>query len=129
MAKSVSSEEMKGLPEVTQAALFGLCPRCHKRTLFDTPASVAYRCEACGLEFGQFERGSRAASIVTFAVAAMLMGAVLLIDEWLRFPMWLMGLIVVPLTIATTLAALRFLKTVLLMARYQRSLETKDMDQ
>ena len=59
----------------------------------------------------------------------MLMGAVLLIDEWLRFPMWLMGLIVVPMTIATTLAALRFFKTVLLMARYQRSLETKDMDQ
>ena len=126
MAKSVSSEEMKGLPGVTQAALFGLCPRCHKRTLFDTPASVAYRCKACGLEFGQFERGSRAASIVTFAVAAMLMGAVLLIDEWLRFPMWL---IVVPMTITTTLAALRFFKTVLLMARYQRSLETKDMDQ
>ena len=126
MAKSVSSEEMKGLPGVTQAALFGLCPRCHKRTLFDTPASVAYRCKACGLEFGQFERGSRAASIVTFAVAAMLMGAVLLIDEWLLFPMWL---IVVPMTIATTLAALRFFKTVLLMARYQRSLETKDMDQ
>ena len=126
MAKSVSSEEMKGLPGVTQAALFGLCPRCHKRTLFDTPASVAYRCKACGLEFGQFERRSRAASIVTFAVAAMLMGAVLLIDEWLRFPMWL---IVVPMTIATTLAALRFFKTVLLMARYQRSLETKDMDQ
>lgn len=126
MAKSVSSEEMKGLPGVTQAALFGLCPRCHKRTLFDTPASVAYRCKACGLEFGQFEGGGRAASIVTFAVAAMLMGAVLLIDEWLRFPMWL---IVVPMTIATTLAALRFFKTVLLMARYQRSLETKDMDQ
>lgn len=126
MAKSVSSEEMKGLPGVTPAALFGLCPRCHKRTLFDTPARVAYRCKACGLEFGQFERGSRAASIVTFAVAAMLMGAVLLIDEWLRFPMWL---IVVPMTIATTLAALRFFKTVLLMARYQRSLETKDMDQ
>ena len=62
-------------------------------------------------------------------VAAMLMGAVLLIDEWLRFPMWLMGLIVVPLTIATVLAALRFFKTVLLMASYQRSLETKDMDQ
>ena len=114
---------------VVKAALFGLCPRCHERTLFDAPASVAYRCKACGLEFAQFERGSRAASLVTFAVAAMLIGAVLLIDEWLRLPIWLMGLIVVPLTIATVLIALRFFKTVLLMARYQRSLETKDMDQ
>ncbi|NNF94052.1 MAG: DUF983 domain-containing protein [Altererythrobacter sp.] len=111
---------------VVKAALFGLCPRCHERTLFDAPASVAYRCKACGLEFAQFERGSRAASLVTFAVAAMLIGAVLLIDEWLRLPIWLMGLIVVPLTIATVLIALRFFKTVLLMARYQRSEEQKD---
>ncbi|NNE48628.1 MAG: DUF983 domain-containing protein [Altererythrobacter sp.] len=111
---------------VVKAALFGLCPRCHERKLFDAPASVAYRCKACGLEFAQFERGSRAASLVTFAVAAMLIGAVLLIDEWLRLPIWLMGLIVVPLTIATVLIALRFFKTVLLMARYQRSEEQKD---
>ena len=111
---------------VVKAALFGLCPCCHERTLFDAPASVAYRCKACELEFAQFERGSRAASLVTFAVAAMLIGAVLLIDEWLRLPVWLMGLIVVPLTIATVLIALRFFKTVLLMARYQRSEEQKD---
>nr|WP_298896850.1 DUF983 domain-containing protein [uncultured Altererythrobacter sp.] len=111
---------------MVKAALFGLCPRCHERTLFDAPASVAYRCKACGLEFAQFERGSRAASLVTFAVAAMLIGAVLLIDEWLRLPIWLMGLIVVPLTIATVLIALRFFKTVLLMARYQRSEEQRD---
>lgn len=111
---------------VVKAALFGLCPRCHERTLFDAPASVAYRCKACGLEFAQLERGSRAASLVTFAVAAMLIAAVLLIDEWLRLPIWLMGLIVIPLTIATVLAALRFFKTVLLMARYHRSQKQKD---
>uniref|UniRef100_UPI003448F24C DUF983 domain-containing protein n=1 Tax=uncultured Altererythrobacter sp. TaxID=500840 RepID=UPI003448F24C len=121
-----ATPDQRSESSVVKAALFGLCPRCHERTLFDAPASVAYRCKACGLEFAQFERGSRAASLVTFAVAAMLIGAVLLIDEWLRLPIWLMGLIVVPLTIATVLIALRFFKTVLLMARYQRSEEQRD---
>ena len=128
MAESASSEQTKGLPGVTQAALFGLCPRCHARTLFDALASVAHRCGQCGLAFSELERGSRASTLVTFAVAAILITVVLLVDEWLRLPIWLMGLIFVPLTIAATLGALRFFKTLLLMARYERSLEKKDAE-
>ena len=66
MPKSASSEEKKGLPGVTQAALFGLCPRCHGRTLFDAPASIAYRCKACGLEFARqlMARGEAWKSVV-----------------------------------------------------------------
>lgn len=126
MHKGARSQITKGLPGVTQAALFGLCPRCQTKSLFDAPASVAYRCVACGLEFAQLERGSRAASLVTFAVAAAMIALVLLIDQWLRPPIWLMGLIFVPLTIVIVLVALRFFKTLLLMARYERRLEKKD---
>ena len=128
MPQDASPDITKGLPGVTQAALFGLCPRCRAKTLFDAPASVAYRCRACGLDFADYERGSRAASLVTFAVAALLIALVLLIDQWLRLPLWLMGLIFVPLTIATVLGALRFFKTALLMARYERSLEKRDIE-
>ena len=67
-------------------------------------------------------------TLVTFAVAAILITLALLVDEWLRLPIWLMGLILVPLTIAATLGALRFFKTLLLMARYERSLEKKDAE-
>lgn len=129
MPKSASSEEKKGLPGVTQAALFGLCPRCHGRTLFDAPASIAYRCKACGLEFAQFERGSRASSLITFAVAAVMITVALVADSSFQLPFWLMGSAAVVVTIATTLLALRFFKTMLLMARYERSLEQKDHEQ
>ena len=125
MSKSVSSEEKKGLPGLSQAALFGLCLQCHAKTLFDAPASIAYRCRACGLEFAKLERGSRAGSLVTFAIAALLIGSAFAIDSWLRAPLWVMAVIFVPLTFATTLAGLRFFKTLLLTASYERSLEQK----
>ena len=129
MSKGASSEKTKGLPGVTQAALFGLCPRCHAKTLFDAPASVAFRCSECGLELAQLERGNRAATLVTFLVAAVMIGLALSIDEWLRPPMWVMALVFVPMTIAIVLGAIRFFKTLLLMARYERSLEQKEQSQ
>ena len=129
MPKSVSSDHTKGLPGLTQAALFGLCPRCHERTLFDAPASVAFRCSECGLEFAQLERGSRAATLVTFIIAAVLIGLALLVDEWLRPPLWVMAMVFVPLTIAFVLGAIRLFKTLLLMARYERSQEQKEQSQ
>lgn len=128
MPESASSEQTKGLPGVTQAALFGLCPRCHERTLFDAPASIAFRCSNCGLQFAQLERGSRAATLVTFIVAAVLIGLALLVDEWLRPPLWLMAAIFVPLTIGAVLGAIRFFKALLLMARYEHSQEQKDIE-
>ncbi|RGP40111.1 Cytochrome-c oxidase [Altererythrobacter insulae] len=129
MPESVSSDHTKGLPGLTQAALFGLCPRCHERTLFDAPASVACRCSECGLEFAQLERGSRAATLVTFIVAAVLIGLALLVDEWLRPPLWAMAMVFVPLTITLVLGAIRLFKTLLLMARYERSQEQKEQSQ
>lgn len=122
---------MSGTPEqrpefsVAKAAFLGLCPKCHAKTLFDAPANIAYRCKACGLEFAQLERGGRAGSLVTFAIAALLIMLALALDSWLRAPLWVMAVIFIPLTFATTLAGLRFFKTLLLTASYERSLEQK----
>ena len=129
MSEGASSEKTKGLPGVTQAALFGLCPKCHAKTLFDAPASVAFRCAECGLELAQLERGNRATTLVTFLVAAVLIGLALVVDEWLRPPLWVMALVFVPLTIAIVLGAIRFFKTLLLMARYERGQEQKEQSQ
>ena len=72
------------------------------------------------------ERGGRAGSLVTFVIATLLIGSAFAIDSWLRAPLWAMAAIFVPLTFATVLAALRFFKTLLLTASYERSLEQKD---
>ena len=87
---------------------------------------MAFRCSECGLDFAQLERGSRAATLVTFIVAALLIGLALLVDEWLRPPLWVMALVFVPLTITLVLGAIRLFKTLLLMARYERSQEQKE---
>lgn len=120
-----ATPEQRPESSVAKAALLGLCPQCHARTLFDAPANIAYRCRACGLEFAQLERGGRAGSLVTFAIAALLITVALALDSWFSPPLWMLAVVFIPLTIATTLAALRFFKTLLLMASYERRLEQK----
>lgn len=110
----------KGQPGITQAALFGLCPCCGHRGLWDGAANLADRCTACGQEFAEFEPKGRGLYLVVLPVTVLLILAALKLDEAVQLPVWVLvplwG-VVVPLTV---IAALRFAKTVLLMARLQK---------
>ncbi|MFM6831247.1 MAG: DUF983 domain-containing protein [Novosphingobium sp.] len=110
----------KGQPGITQAALFGLCPRCGAKGLWDGPANVAARCDACGLDFARFEPKGRGLYLVVLPVTILLILAALKLDEAVQLPVW----VLVPLWgIAVPLAvigALRLAKTVVLRARLER---------
>ncbi len=109
----------KGQSGVIRAALFGLCPRCGARTLFDAPGQIAPECGACGLELAPLAHGGRLAGLVTMILAALLMTAAVLIDEALRPPIWLQALIWAPLTVAVVLGALRLFKTAFVYQAYE----------
>ncbi|WP_232332950.1 DUF983 domain-containing protein [Novosphingobium aquimarinum] len=115
-----TDQNSKGQPGFARAALFGLCPRCGARTLFDGVASFAPRCRACGLDFAQFNVGDGPAAFLTLIIGALI--AVLAI--WLQLavepPFWVHVVLWIPLTTALVIAGLRAGKAALLIAEYQR---------
>ncbi|GGB92259.1 membrane protein [Novosphingobium endophyticum] len=119
MAESRESKS-GGQPETASAALFGLCPRCGARTLFDGIARFAPRCPECRLDFSQFNVGDGPAAFLTLIVGAVI--AVLAIWLQLSFepPFWVHALLWIPLTTALVIGGLRVAKSWLLGAEYRR---------
>ena len=115
----------KGQPGLGRAALFGLCPRCGERTLFEAPARIALSCEACGLDLGALERGGRLAGLLTLVLAALLIALALWVDAAFAPRLWLQALVWGPVTAASVILALRFYRTALLYRQYYLALAEK----
>lgn len=109
----------EGQPGAFQAALFGLCPHCRARTLFEAPAMIAGDCSACAQPLSQLERGGRVAGLLTVALAALLILAALVFDEYVRPPIWVHVAIWTPVTIGAVLFALRYFKAASVYHEYK----------
>ncbi|MBV1691152.1 DUF983 domain-containing protein [Novosphingobium sp. G106] len=114
------SHETKGQPGLVSAALFGLCPRCGARTLFDGLAKFAPRCRACGLDFSTFNVGDGPAAFLTLIVGALVVAAAITLELSAHPPFWVHILLWVPITAAAVVWGLRAGKGALLAAEYQR---------
>jgi len=112
--------DTKGQPGITQAALFGLCPRCGSRTLFAGVAKFAPHCRACGLDFGGFNVGDGPAAFLTLIIGALITGLALWLELAAHPPFWVHVLLWVPITAAAVVWGLRAGKGALLAAEYQR---------
>ena len=111
-------EETKGQPGITEAALFGLCPRCGAKTLFAGVTRFADRCRACGLDLTRFNVGDGPAAFLTMIVGAV----VVILALWLQLsaepPWWVHVLLWVPLTTVGVVLGLRVAKAALLQSEY-----------
>ena len=114
------TEKTQGQPGLVPAALFGLCPRCGARTLFDGLASFAPKCRACGLDFAQFNVGDGPAAFLTMVIGALIVGLALWVQLAFEPPFWVHVVLWVPLTAAAVIWGLRAGKGALLAAEYQR---------
>ena len=89
--------DSKGQPSLGEAALFGLCPRCGGKTLFDGIARFAPRCRACGLEISRFNVGDGPAAFLTLLIG----GLVTVLAIWLQLaaspPFWVHIVLWIPL--------------------------------
>ena len=119
IAPGESPSEQKGQPGLVSAALSGLCPRCGAKTLFDGPAQLADECSHCGLNILSLERGGRFVGVVTMLLALALMLAALVVDEWLRPPLWLSLVVWLPVTVGGVIGALRLYKTMWVYHQYE----------
>jgi len=113
-------ETTGGQPGIVPAALFGLCPRCGARTLFDGVAQFAPRCRACALDLSRFNVGDGPAAFVTMLVGAVIVGLAMWLEVSWHPPFWVHVVLWVPLTVAAVIWGLRAGKGALLAAEYQR---------
>ena len=118
MAETDPSEQ--GRPGIARAGLFGLCPRCGARTLFDGVASFAPRCRFCGLDFSAFNVGDGPAAFLTLIIGAVVTGLALWLELAAEPPFWVHVILWVPLTAAAVIAGLRAGKGALLAAEFRR---------
>lgn len=115
-----TSQPTKGQPGIPAAALFGLCPECGARTLFDGPARFAPRCTSCGLDYAQFNVGDGPAAFLTMIVGALIVGLAVWLEFAVHPPFWVHIVLWVPLVAGLTLLGLRVSKAALLVAEYRR---------
>lgn len=110
----------KGQPGITEAALFGLCPRCGAKSLFAGAVRFADRCNTCGLDYGRFNVGDGPAAFLTLLIG----GLVTVLAIWLQLavspPFWVHVILWLPLTAAAVLLGLRASKAALLHAEFSR---------
>lgn len=114
---TASDEASKGQGGLTRAALFGLCPRCAARTLWDAPAGFAPACRACGLVFADYEPRGRGLYFVLLPLTTLLIAGALKLDDWMRPPLWLMLALIVVVVPGVIMGVLRWVKAALLIAR------------
>jgi uncharacterized protein (DUF983 family) len=115
-----TNPEQKGQPGILPAALFGLCPRCGERTLFEGLAQFAPRCSACKLDIESYNVGDGPAAFLTLIIGALVVGLALWLDAAARPPFWVHALIWIPVTAGAVIWGLRASKAALLAAEHQR---------
>ena len=81
---------------------------------------IAGECRACGQPLAELERGGRLVGLITIAVGGLLILAALTLDAVLRPPLWVHGIVWVPLTIGAVLGTLRLYKVVGLYSEYEK---------
>lgn len=110
----------KGQPPVWRAALFGLCPECGAKTLFDGPVKFEERCRVCALDYSRYNVGDGPAAFLTLIIGALLIAIALTLDAMVRPPLWVHIILWVPLTAAAVIYGLRVGKGALLASEHQR---------
>jgi uncharacterized protein (DUF983 family) len=115
-----AEHDTKGQPSIASAALFGLCPRCSARTLFDGVAKFAPRCADCGLDYTRFNVGDGPAAFLTLIIGAVVAGLAIWVQIAFEPPFWIHILLWVPLTSLAVVMGLRAGKAALLAIEYRR---------
>jgi uncharacterized protein (DUF983 family) len=117
-----------GQPGLAKAALFGLCPQCSARTLFNGPTNFSENCKACGLDFGAFNVGDGPAAFLTLAIGALVILFAMALDVAVRPPFWVHALIWIPVTTILVVVSLRAAKGALLILEYRNKAGEARMD-
>ena len=101
------------------AAVLGRCPRCGNGSLFDGYLHIAARCNACGLEYTNFDAGDGPAVFVILIVGFLVAGGALILEVSVSPPYWVHMVIWLPTVAILSVVFLRLAKATLLVLQYK----------
>jgi uncharacterized protein (DUF983 family) len=113
--------QTKGQPGIAAAALFGLCPQCGAKGLFDGLTRFAPRCRACGLDYSRFNVGDGPAAFLIMVIGAAVVGMALWVEFSFAPPIWVHAVLWAPVITLATLGGLRITKAALLITEFRRN--------
>lgn len=116
-------------PDLPQAALKGLCPRCGAPTLFAGFLRFAARCRACGLDFSAFNVGDGPAAFLTLIIGTLVTILAIALELSAEPPLWVHLLLWVPVTLGLTIGSLRLAKGALLALEYRNQAREGRIDE
>ena len=114
---------MNEAPSPYLAGLLGRCPACGRGPMFKGFISVAPACRICGQSFGFADSGDGPAVFVTLIAGALVCAAALWLDVAYDPPLWLIFILVLPLTLVVCLALLRPAKGLLVALQFANKAE------
>lgn len=110
-------------PPPLSTGLRGLCPRCGQGRLFDGYLSVRPACEACGLDFAFADSGDGPAFFVMSIVGVVVVACAMLVEFSYEPPIWLHGLLWLPLTVVLSFAMIRPAKGLMIALQFRHGAE------
>lgn len=102
-----------------KSGLSGRCPRCGEGKLFNGFLSVAPCCRSCGLDYSFADSGDGPAAFVILIIGFIVVGSALWLEVNVGPPLWVHFILWVPLAIILSLAAMRFMKGILINLQYR----------
>jgi uncharacterized protein (DUF983 family) len=108
-------------PTLMQSAWRGLacrCPRCGEGRLYAGFLSLRPNCTACGLDYAFIDSGDGPAVFIILIAGAIVVGAALIVEVKYQPPFWVHAALWGPLILATTLAPLRPMKSLLIALQF-----------
>ncbi len=108
------------------AALAGRCPRCGEGRLFRGFLAVAPRCAACGLALSGEDSGDGPVAFIILLVGFLVVGAALIVEVRVGWPIWLHLLLWLPLAFLGCLALMRPFKAAMIGLQFKH--RARDFD-
>ncbi len=95
------------------------CPRCGRGKLYDGLLAVRAACDACGLDFSQFDTEDGPAFFIIAGYSAIVIPLALWLDLALSPPIWVQLAVWVPVVLGGVVALLRLFKAWLLAQHFK----------
>jgi len=97
-----------------------VCPHCGEGRLFDGWLKLAPRCRACGLDYSFADAADGPAVFVMMLIGFVVLGLALMVEMRFHPPLWLHFILWLPLATIGAIAALRPIKSFMVVQQYRQ---------
>ena len=104
---------------IWKSGLLALCPACDEAPLFDGLLTIKPKCGGCGADFESQNSGEGPAVFVILVAGAICVPLILIAQLAFKPPIWVLGVIGLPLTACVCIGLLRPFKALMFCAQWR----------